>query len=142
MIRRPPRSTRTDTLFPYTTLFRSGPTLPTGRAPVREPTSVGTVAHDENRVRAQYNRDRPKSARHGLKVGRELHWLGSRRSFWPKEHNGSHVYRTSVPDVANSTGAAPDHLRLRCPDPSTCPSRARPRHPAPRPLPLPRPQPP
>src|SRR3546814_12555734 len=29
MIRRPPRSTRTDTLFPYTTLFRSG--LGTGR---------------------------------------------------------------------------------------------------------------
>src|SRR3546814_10522501 len=28
MIRRPPRSTRTDTLFPYTTLFRS-PAIPT-----------------------------------------------------------------------------------------------------------------
>src|SRR3546814_21022628 len=27
MIRRPPRSTRTDTLFPYTTLFRSGRTF-------------------------------------------------------------------------------------------------------------------
>src|SRR3546814_15636733 len=27
MIRRPPRSTRTDTLFPYTTLFRSKPAL-------------------------------------------------------------------------------------------------------------------
>src|SRR3546814_10299363 len=27
MIRRPPRSTRTDTLFPYTTLFRSHVTL-------------------------------------------------------------------------------------------------------------------
>src|SRR3546814_19186891 len=27
MIRRPPRSTRTDTLFPYTTLFRSGLSL-------------------------------------------------------------------------------------------------------------------
>src|SRR3546814_1473984 len=27
MIRRPPRSTRTDTLFPYTTLFRSGQIL-------------------------------------------------------------------------------------------------------------------
>src|SRR3546814_6597188 len=26
MIRRPPRATRTDTLFPYTTLFRSAPT--------------------------------------------------------------------------------------------------------------------
>src|SRR3546814_11104703 len=28
MIRRPPRSTRTDTLFPYTTLFRSVRALP------------------------------------------------------------------------------------------------------------------
>src|SRR3546814_20004327 len=27
MLRRPPRSTRTDTLFPYTTLFRSGRTI-------------------------------------------------------------------------------------------------------------------
>src|SRR3546814_7020515 len=30
MIRRPPRSTRTDTLFPYTTLFRSGVLLRLG----------------------------------------------------------------------------------------------------------------
>src|SRR3546814_12472607 len=30
MIRRPPRSTRTDTLFPYTTLFRSGRLAGTG----------------------------------------------------------------------------------------------------------------
>src|SRR3546814_1953974 len=29
MIRRPPRSTRTDTLFPYTTLFRSKPAVGT-----------------------------------------------------------------------------------------------------------------
>src|SRR3546814_3318591 len=32
MIRRPPRSTRTDTLFPYTTLFRSVATLMQGIA--------------------------------------------------------------------------------------------------------------
>src|SRR3546814_11003834 len=32
MIRRPPRSTRTDTLFPYTTLFRSFNTIPSNRA--------------------------------------------------------------------------------------------------------------
>src|SRR3546814_9644153 len=32
MIRRPPRSTRTDTLFPYTTLFRS-PIQETGKRP-------------------------------------------------------------------------------------------------------------
>src|SRR3546814_153685 len=31
MIRRPPRSTRTDTLFPYTTLFRSQPGTPLRR---------------------------------------------------------------------------------------------------------------
>src|SRR3546814_12748211 len=31
MIRRPPRSTRTDTLFPYTTLFRSDGRLPAPR---------------------------------------------------------------------------------------------------------------
>src|SRR3546814_5480633 len=30
MIRRPPRSTRTDTLFPYTTLFRSRKSRPRG----------------------------------------------------------------------------------------------------------------
>src|SRR3546814_20167708 len=35
MIRRPPRSTRTDTLFPYTTLFRSP------RLPSYEPVAVG-----------------------------------------------------------------------------------------------------
>src|SRR3546814_3277889 len=33
MIRRPPRSTRTDTLFPYTTLFRSGAIAPALLAP-------------------------------------------------------------------------------------------------------------
>src|SRR3546814_14028373 len=32
MIRRPPRSTRTDTLFPYTTLFRSVAPLSAGKA--------------------------------------------------------------------------------------------------------------
>src|SRR3546814_6975136 len=33
MIRRPPRSTRTDTLFPYTTLFRSSPPPPRASTP-------------------------------------------------------------------------------------------------------------
>src|SRR3546814_11377945 len=35
MIRRPPRSTRTDTLFPYTTLFRSGCPGSCGGLPAR-----------------------------------------------------------------------------------------------------------
>src|SRR3546814_3344657 len=35
MIRRPPRSTRTDTLFPYTTLFRSTMNVLEGRRAIR-----------------------------------------------------------------------------------------------------------
>src|SRR3546814_13256321 len=53
MIRRPPRSTRTDTLFPYTTLFRSraraaGSTglwrTASGSFPWRQPTGTMTRA--------------------------------------------------------------------------------------------------
>src|SRR3546814_14591197 len=40
MIRRPPRSTRTDTLFPYTTLFRSAPSLKLILPFVRTPTNL------------------------------------------------------------------------------------------------------
>src|SRR3546814_14125766 len=40
MIRRPPRSTRTDTLFPYTTLFRS--TIKRGSETVHLSIKIGT----------------------------------------------------------------------------------------------------
>src|SRR3546814_2334635 len=42
MIRRPPRSTRTDTLFPYTTLFRSGPPWP-DRSKVKMPSFAAAL---------------------------------------------------------------------------------------------------
>src|SRR3546814_8588787 len=57
MIRRPPRSTRTDTLFPYTTLFRSHEEgLPLGadgepqqaHPPPEHPPLVAPVAHASN----------------------------------------------------------------------------------------------
>src|SRR3546814_20269396 len=52
MIRRPPRSTRTDTLFPYTTLFRSA-RLPDGIGRKRRaPRPIG-LAGDEMNPRAQ-----------------------------------------------------------------------------------------
>src|SRR3546814_12711619 len=41
MIRRPPRSTRTDTLFPYTTLFRSCRCVAYPRTPSRRASSPG-----------------------------------------------------------------------------------------------------
>src|SRR3546814_12241615 len=44
MIRRPPRSTRTDTLFPYTTLFRSGDYSPV------------ETRHDQARAQLRYDR--------------------------------------------------------------------------------------
>src|SRR3546814_3356771 len=50
MIRRPPRSTLTDTLFPYTTLFRS----PTVHAEVEE---VEEVEENENEYESVTNVD-------------------------------------------------------------------------------------
>src|SRR3546814_8683828 len=51
MIRRPPRSTRTDTLFPYTTLFRSSS---------RRPASVGPLSgHRPQPARGAVRRRRP-----------------------------------------------------------------------------------
>src|SRR3546814_5073634 len=53
MIRRPPRSTRTDTLFPYTTLFRSGLALgargdlPIGHLTVRAGRLVWLIDHTD-----------------------------------------------------------------------------------------------
>src|SRR3546814_10587987 len=49
MIRRPPRSTRTDTLFPYTTLFRSHAALRIGA----EQAFRGAIHHVIGAVRAQ-----------------------------------------------------------------------------------------
>src|SRR3546814_6389213 len=55
MIRRPPRSTRTDTLFPYTTLCRAapraaGPAAPAAQ-PHRHPCSLGTSrSHSSGRL--------------------------------------------------------------------------------------------
>src|SRR3546814_799981 len=58
MIRRPPRSTRTDTLFPYTTLFRSENII--DRVRPAQPVVVGQVAFplaDRDAPRRQPRRD-------------------------------------------------------------------------------------
>src|SRR3546814_9846498 len=54
MIRRPPRSTRTDTLFPYTTLFRSRCPEPTPRRSSAAPPAPAVLGR---------HRSRPRSAR-------------------------------------------------------------------------------
>src|SRR3546814_16368592 len=57
MIRRPPRSTRTDTLFPYTTLFRSDSSR-FSSAEVGFPIDLATYSRSERRWRkARYDYD-------------------------------------------------------------------------------------
>src|SRR3546814_17570899 len=90
MIRRPPRSTRTDTLFPYTTLFRSsygdvprlGPPLPgdLGRPIMKaqremvteEGVSTGQLAADAAAAARQQKRAEQKAARESelMEIGR------------------------------------------------------------------------
>src|SRR3546814_1572666 len=55
MIRRPPRSTRTDTLFPYTTLFRSHrhPHPVAGRRPARRDRRLHGPERDRRPSRAR-----------------------------------------------------------------------------------------
>src|SRR3546814_3156689 len=69
MIRRPPRSTRTDTLFPYTTLFRSDAFHPPARrrrtAPnVRPPRQRRGRTRDDRRATPHRPAARPWSAGH------------------------------------------------------------------------------
>src|SRR3546814_20702471 len=87
MIRRPPRSTRTDTLFPYTTLFRSALTLKsaieTAHATIHQvaqsqpqcagmgTTIVVAALHDDRIAIAYVGDSRLYRLRHGaLEIGR------------------------------------------------------------------------
>src|SRR3546814_10840929 len=71
MIRRPPRSTRTDTLFPYTTLFRSRATIAPGAAGGGDSAGVartrragGEQARTDGPRLAQERRGRHRSEEH------------------------------------------------------------------------------
>src|SRR3546814_14832680 len=57
MIRRPPRSTRTDTLFPYTTLFRSVVEVEVGDVVLGE--IAGLLVEDRQAVDRDAGRDDP-----------------------------------------------------------------------------------
>src|SRR3546814_4613237 len=74
MIRRPPRSTRTDTLFPYTSLFRSIPfgrqlgDLLVTRHPVFEVVIIAIVAWPRELI-AKPRHGRPSSPSHRIPSG-------------------------------------------------------------------------
>src|SRR3546814_6723667 len=71
MIRRPPRSTRTDTLFPYTTLFRSTrPRRPAKRSQARPARSATPASRPRPRRCAGRRHRRSRSAPNARRPGR------------------------------------------------------------------------
>src|SRR3546814_2178597 len=71
MIRRPPRSTRTDTLFPYTTLFRS---LPVAVPGLEHREAAVAQAVDDGPARARLRQGRCPGCRlRGSVRGRAAH---------------------------------------------------------------------
>src|SRR3546814_18522513 len=98
MIRRPPRSTRTDTLFPYTTLFRAQrPILALERLRLRD---VPDRAHDVQVRRA------PRRERDGDERDDEAEAVGD------QEPGGVHVERDAEPNVLGDAS----HHRDQPPD--------------------------
>src|SRR3546814_10633946 len=66
MIRRPPRSTRTDTLFPYTTLFRSKRASSAAKSAQKRSASSpvpGSARSSTKRARRE-STERPRSEEH------------------------------------------------------------------------------
>src|SRR3546814_11567955 len=81
MIRRPPRSTRTDTLFPYTTLFRSlGGVQHTGGGP--SPPFPGDFRQSHDHWRVRWAGFHPRSEER--RVGKEC--VSTCRSRWSPYH--------------------------------------------------------
>src|SRR3546814_2902094 len=70
MIRRPPRSTRTDTLFPYTTLFRSRPRRTRLFVPEGRPARHAYGAGGRKRRRLAQPRRRRRNRRRALPLWR------------------------------------------------------------------------
>src|SRR3546814_14888678 len=72
MIRRPPRSTRTDTLFPYTTLFRSLACAAIVSASVQHPAAAGRRSTGKLAV----DRGGHPAAHHRKRSDRDAHRQG------------------------------------------------------------------
>src|SRR3546814_9389180 len=83
MIRRPPRSTRTDTLFPYTTLFRSAHAARIARARRIERDRTRSAGQRAARRVRQRHADR---ARRGGDGGRALRRAHDRTRIRSEEH--------------------------------------------------------
>src|SRR3546814_13988135 len=74
MIRRPPRSTRTDTLFPYTTLFRSQD------GSLKNPTREALAAEDRKNFEAMRRQVMAEIASNAklAKLAKHIHFVRTR----------------------------------------------------------------
>src|SRR3546814_19372505 len=71
MIRRPPRSTRTDTLFPYTTLFRSAEVVFCGDDALARQPAVERIGRERGMTAIDTWEERPIAMGHGS-IGLEI----------------------------------------------------------------------
>src|SRR3546814_11763151 len=94
MIRRPPRSTRTDTLFPYTTLFRSGSNQAIGSQGAHVRTHRFAV---RTRPVHHFRQRRPTARRGACRSSSDLH------KRWPRGTAGSALGRE--PDKKEASNA-------------------------------------
>src|SRR3546814_16417951 len=102
-ILRPPRSTRTYTLFPYTTLFRS--VGPSGQLPDRARGSGPVVSADFAPDLCQPARDQPRSVGPARPQGKTGHPARLRRAAGPQfAEQGNR---------AEVRGAKPDRAQIR-----------------------------
>src|SRR3546814_5452448 len=100
MIRRPPRSTRTDTLFPYTTLFRSS--APAG---VAVPRHDGLSARRGARAALDRRRPRHRSEEHTselqslMRTSYAVFRSKKKRNIW---HNGVSLSALETTDAQDT----------------------------------------
>src|SRR3546814_12391110 len=90
MIRRPPRSTRTDTLFPYTTLFRSGRTANADLVQI-----VGQIAEIALKQIVRGIKPRLPGRSDYFMIYADSHRTGA----WPRAHDIAH-HRNRCPAIA------------------------------------------
>src|SRR3546814_1624340 len=113
MIRRPPRSTRTDTPFPYTTLFRSRHVRPASR-PVFQPlrSAVRTDEHGPAACAAggvRHRRGRHRSEEHTselqslMRISYAVFCLKKKTKQNKREHNVKLIRQDKEPTTKSQT---------------------------------------
>src|SRR3546814_7134580 len=107
MIRRPPRSTRTDTLFPYTTLFRSPPRRPSeppAAARRRRPCTVQRQQRGRGSAVEQRSEEHTSELQSLMRISYAVFCLKKKKKTETKQHK--HITHTNT----HNTAAVEQHI--------------------------------